>query len=238
VGNFDGRGGHRAERQYLRNTSFLYLPLWGVVVNASNLMAELRCLALAVVLVIATAVGAEAWTSGDVAGLKHRGQQPDALTQYVEELKHRAQQGDVVTQLLLAHHYAAGSGVPQNHAEAVKWYRKAADQGYTKAQMNLGVAYSLGEGIPQNDAEAVKWYRKAADQGNAEAQFNLGLAYRMGKGVPQNFIHAHMWFNLAASNTAGKARDKAVGSLNFAISKMTSQQIAEAQKLASEWKPK
>jgi hypothetical protein len=29
-----------------------------------------------------------------------------------------------------------------------------------------------------------------------------------------------------------------VGSLNFAISKMTSPQIAETQKLAGEWKPK
>jgi TPR repeat protein len=30
--------------------------------------------------------------------------------------------------------YATGQGVPQDHVEAVKWYRKAAEQGYAKAQ--------------------------------------------------------------------------------------------------------
>ena len=66
--------------------------------------------------------------------------------------------------------YDNGDGVPENDAEAVKWYRKAADQGHASAQYNLGVMYSNGEGVPENDAEAVKWYRKAADQGNAMAQ--------------------------------------------------------------------
>ena len=64
--------------------------------------------------------------------------------------------------------YDNGEGVPENDAEAVKWYRKAADQGYAKAQSNLGVMYDNGEGVPENDAEAVKWYRKAADQGYAD----------------------------------------------------------------------
>ena len=67
--------------------------------------------------------------------------------------------------------------MPQNYAEAVKWYRLAADQGDASAQYNLGVMYANGQGVPQNHAEAVKWYRLAADQGNASAQFNLGDMY-------------------------------------------------------------
>ena len=51
--------------------------------------------------------------------------------------------------------YENGRGVPQNDAEAVKWYRKAAEQGLASAQNNLGVMYANGEGVPQNDAEAV-----------------------------------------------------------------------------------
>ena len=58
-------------------------------------------------------------------------------------------------------------GVPQDDAEAVKWYRLAAEQGYAEAQSNLGVMYNNGRGVPQDDAEAVKWYRLAAEQGYA-----------------------------------------------------------------------
>ena len=53
--------------------------------------------------------------------------------------------------------YANGQGVPQDHAEAVKWFREAADQGVAPAQHNLGVMYDNGEGVPQDHAEAVKW---------------------------------------------------------------------------------
>ena len=67
--------------------------------------------------------------------------------------------------------------MPQDYAEAVKWYRKAADQGDAAAQFNLGVMYATGQGVPQDYAEAVKWYRKAAEQGHAGAQYNLGVMY-------------------------------------------------------------
>ena len=68
-----------------------------------------------------------------------------------------------------------GRGVPQDYAEAMKWYRKAADQGHARAQFNLGFMYYDYKGVRQNYAEAMKWYRKAAGQGHARAQFNLGL---------------------------------------------------------------
>ena len=40
--------------------------------------------------------------------------------------------------------YANGQGVPQDYAEAVKWYRLAADQGDADAQSYLGVMYAKG----------------------------------------------------------------------------------------------
>ena len=79
----------------------------------------------------------------------------------------------------------------------------------------------------------MKWYRLAADQGNASAQINLGLMHAKGEGVPQNYIQAHMWLNLAGARgdeEARKARD-------IVKDKMTPEQIAEAQRLASVWKP-
>jgi hypothetical protein len=46
--------------------------------------------------------------------------------------------------------------VPQDDAEAVKWFRKAADQGDPYAQFNLGNMYAEARGVPQDDAETVK----------------------------------------------------------------------------------
>lgn len=95
--------------------------------------------------------------------------------------------------------YLSGQGVPQNTAEAIRWYRLAAEQGYAIAQHNLGSIFASGHGAPQNFAEAAKWFRLAADQGYAAAQVSLGALYEDGQGVAQDYVLAHMWYNLAAS---------------------------------------
>jgi TPR repeat protein len=46
--------------------------------------------------------------------------------------------------------------VPQDYAEAVKWFRKAADQGSANGQHNLGTMYQFGQGVRQDNAEAAK----------------------------------------------------------------------------------
>ena len=65
--------------------------------------------------------------------------------------------------------YANGEGVPQNDAEAVKWYRKAAEQGDAEAQANLGFMYDNGKGVPQNDVQAYAWLSISVAQGFTEA---------------------------------------------------------------------
>ncbi len=145
-----------------------------------------------------------------------------------------AAQGDVTAQNRLGAMYSKGEGVPQDYGEAVKWYHKAADQVHSFAQNNLGVMYGNGQGVAQDYGEAMRWYRKAADQGYALAQFNLGVMYGNGQGVPQDYIQAHLWYNLAAGQGEELGR-KARESL---LDLMTAEQIAEAQKLAREWKPK
>jgi len=58
--------------------------------------------------------------------------------------------------------------------------------------------------------------------------------YDEGQGVRQDVVQAHTWYNLAATNG-----DKPAAELRDALAKqMTPAQIAEAQKLAREWKPK
>jgi TPR repeat protein len=125
-----------------------------------------------------------------------------------------------------------GRGVPQNHTEAVRWLRLAADQGDAEAQSNLGNMYLKGTGIKQSVAEAMRWYRRAADQGLAVAQFNVGFGYVSGQGVLQDYVMAHMWFSLSA----GQGSQDAATNRNTIQKMMTPAQIAEAQKLAREWK--
>ena len=147
-----------------------------------------------------------------------------------------AQQGHSEAQFYLGRMYDDGNGMPQDDAEAVKWYRRAAEQGYASAQFNLGFMYGNGHGVPQDYAKAVTWYRRAAEQGDADAQNNLGFMYDKGRGVPQNYVLAHMWFNLAASKghelSLGSA-DGELGNRDIVARQMTSEQIARAQALAA-----
>ncbi len=157
----------------------------------------------------------------------------------LREFRPLANQGDADAQNNLGALYYHGKGVPEDDAEAVKWYRKAAAQGNAGAQYNLGVMYDKGLGVPQDHAEAVKWFRKAAEQGDADAQNNLGVMYGMGRGVPQDYVQAHMWYSLAASRLPpGTDRDGAVKNRDIIAARMTPAHIAEAQRLAREWKPK
>jgi TPR repeat protein len=156
---------------------------------------------------------------------------------YVKELKAKAEQGDAESQARLGSMYEFGQGLPQDYAEAVKWFRKAAEQGHAGAQNNLGTMYEFGQGLPQDYTEAVKWFRKAANQGEEIAQFNLGGMFYHGQGVPQDYVQAHKWLNLAASKLTGELRNKAEKNREIVAAKMTLAQIAEAQKLAREWKP-
>ncbi len=97
-----------------------------------------------------------------------------AQTPEIAALRARAEAGDAEAQYDLGVMYANGLGVPEDDAEAVRWFRLAADQGLANAQYNLGVMYASGEGVPQDYAEAVRWYRLAAEQGDAGAQSFLG----------------------------------------------------------------
>jgi hypothetical protein len=92
-----------------------------------------------------------------------------------EETKRLAEQGEAYAQYNLGLMYDEGEGVPENNAEAVRWYRLAAEQGYARAQSDLGFMYSNGEGVPQNNVRAYIWYSVAAAQGNETARTNRDI---------------------------------------------------------------
>ena len=160
-------------------------------------------------------------------------------TQAMKWFRRAAERGDGEAQFELGSAYAEGQGAPRDYAEAVKWYRKAADKGFPPAQRELGGLYANGQGVPQDPAEAIEWYRKAAEQGDDRAQFELGWTYADGKSVSQDFIQAYMWFDLAAAHENDSYAEDYAGDFRDSLAeKMTPSQIAEARRLAKEWKPK
>jgi uncharacterized protein len=145
-----------------------------------------------------------------------------------------AAQGNAPAQYNLGVMYRDGEGVPQDYAKARQWFEKAAAQADTAAQTNLGLLYYAGEGVPQDYQQALRWFRLLADQGDAHGQVLLGSMYHEGKGVPQDYVQAHKWYNLGAAN----GEKLGVEARDILAKQMTPAQIAEAQHLAREWKPK
>ena len=121
-----------------------------------------------------------------------------------------------------------------DYVTALRLMRPLAEQGQTNAQFSIGMMYAIGKGVRHDYVEAVKWFRKAAEQGDASAQNSLGSMYLNGYGALQDFVEAHKWFNLAAAR-GNKQAEKNRVTVSIA---MTRTQIAEAQRLAREWKPK
>ena len=91
----------------------------------------------------------------------------------------------------------------------------------------------------------MSWYRKAADQGDAGGQPALGSCTEHGRGVTRDYVQAYKWFNLVAAHFFPPSdkygtlqREIAVSARDQIAAKMTPAQVAEAQLLARDWKPK
>ena len=54
--------------------------------------------------------------------------------------------------------YQYGTGVVQDHEEAVRLYRLAAAQGHADAQNSLGAMYNNGQGVVQDYVRAQMWF--------------------------------------------------------------------------------
>ena len=109
-----------------------------------------------------------------------------------------------------------------------------AEKGDPESQRELGSEYREGRYLLQDYSKALHWLHRAAEQGDRWAMSYLGELYSEVKGVEENLVEAHMWFNL----TAAKGVPSAPGKRDALAQKMTNEQIAEAQRLAREWKAK
>ena len=80
----------------------------------------------------------------------------------IDAIRFAAEQGDVKAQSNLGLMYDQGLGVPQNYAEAVRWFQLAAEQGDAGAQCQLGAMYATGKGVSRDQVQAHMWLSLAA----------------------------------------------------------------------------
>lgn len=75
--------------------------------------------------------------------------------------------------------------------------------------------------------------KKDAEAGDTNAMIGIGFCYAEGESIPKNDVYAYMWLSLAAARDDGYAffRDKT-------RARLTPEQVAEAQKLATAFSEK
>ena len=108
----------------------------------------------------------------------------------VPTLQSLAEHGNAIAANDLGVLYSSGTKVPQDFAEARKWYLFANDHGNPAGAFNLGIAYQKGQGTPVDHAEALKWFLQAADHDFAPANYVLAVMYRNGVNVPRDPVEA------------------------------------------------
>jgi TPR repeat protein len=91
--------------------------------------------------------------------------------------------------------------------------------------------------LPQNardEGEGTDQLNARAEKGDGAAQYSLAVRYHEGVGAPKDFIEAYKWANLALARETAGAK-KLMADLE---GKMTSEQIAEGQRLSREFTPR
>lgn len=147
------------------------------------------------------------------------------------EWQELADKGDARSAYGMGLLYGNGFGVDMNDEFALKYYGIAAEQGHADAAFNLAVMHQNGWGVPMDEEKANEWYRVAADQGNTEAQMALGRYFAMDFLASYDPVEAYKWFSIAERLQDFDAAEKR----KFLASRMTPEQVAEADAIVEAW---
>jgi putative methionine-R-sulfoxide reductase with GAF domain len=90
-----------------------------------------------------------------------------------EGVRRLAEQGDATAQFSVGARYATGEGVPQDYAEAARWFSLAAEQGHVVSQATLGAYYWAGRGVPQDLVKAYFWSVLAQAGGDEASKYRV-----------------------------------------------------------------
>ena len=133
--------------------------------------------------------------------------------------------------------YRGDDDPPVDHDEAVRWFLQAATQDHVPAINMLAIKYRDGDGIPQDLGQAFRWYRRASELGMVEAMSEVGSMYAAGRGTEPDDLEAYMWLHLATLHTSGGHREVLLIDREMVAERLTSTQIAEAERRADAWRP-
>ena len=147
----------------------------------------------------------------------------------VNSMTQKAEGGMAEAQMVLAKWRYDGGVLPEDHAEAARWYGMAASQGNIEAMMALGRMLNEGDGVPRDVRKGCAWYVSAARLGNPEAYMELGRIFEEGDGVPADGTKATRLYEEGAKR----------GSTN-AASMLAGPQIAQPpmeEEIVFDWNP-
>lgn len=99
----------------------------------------------------------------------------------------------------IAEMYEKGGSLPENQAEAIRWWTRAAARGDQDAQVGLGLALVKGLGTSADLAKGRHLCNQAAKVNDHRAEYCMGYIYQRGLGVTQDAKKARSWYGQAAS---------------------------------------
>ncbi|OPH37569.1 tetratricopeptide repeat protein [Moraxella atlantae] len=151
----------------------------------------------------------------------------------IGQLMASAQQGDQQAQFFLAKRLQKGQGVVQNFQQAIQWYTIAARQNIAPAQLNLAMMYIRGEGVAPNAQQARYWLEKAAKLGDNRASYTLAMLDEKERKM----VDAYKWYDLASRDgmLSNEVRSRAQSKIGQLALNLSSQDIANARRLADSW---
>lgn len=127
----------------------------------------------------------------------------------------------------------------KDYTRAAISFRKAVEEGDAEAQYRLSWMYYEGQGLQRDISESLKWKSEAANQGHVAALYERGWGEFLVTVKPVDYTQSYKWLTVAASRAINpEAREHIIKRRGIVAAEMTPTQIAEAERLAQEWKPK
>lgn len=99
----------------------------------------------------------------------------------------------------IAEMYEPDGSLPENQAEAARWWSMAAERGDEDAKLKLAVKMVNGQGVQRDPAKGRHICDQAAKSNNPRAEYCLGYIYEKGLGVKPDLKKAREWYEPAAA---------------------------------------
>lgn len=149
-----------------------------------------------------------------------------------EEVKwlNKAAQGGSIDALYELGSFYSQSEEYKDSRKSFDYYMQAAIKGDARAMCSLASIYEAREDLH----ESTRWMIKAAEAGDSASWFYVGHRYQNGKGIPVNFVKAYAWFSISSSEEKERPDSVPRRRLKELSALMTTEQIAEGQKLAEQ----